>query len=121
MPEPAAMGVAVEGDAGAAGGNLNFDRFGQASRYVDLFNKGQSPFEFSASSTVPWISLSASRGSVAKDVRLQVTIDWSKAPQGKGNGQLEFSGANTNFTVGVSTFNPSEPTRDNLQGFPNGY
>jgi hypothetical protein len=117
VPEAAAMGVAPEGESGTAGGSLHFDKFGQASRFVDVFNQGQAAFEFTATPSVPWIVLSQARGTVAQDLRVQVCVDWSRAPQDNGHAWIEFAGANTNFTVVVSTFNPAEPTRESLQGF----
>jgi hypothetical protein len=117
VPSAAAMGVAVEGESQAAGGSLDFDKFGQASRYVDVFNQGQTPFKFVATPSAPWIILGESRGTIAKDARIDVSVDWSKVPPGAGSAQIKFSGANTNFIVGISTFNPAEPTPATLQGF----
>jgi len=117
VPATAALGVAVEGETGTAGGSLKFDKFGQATRYVEVFNQGQTPFAFTATASAPWLALSESRGTITKETRLEISVDWSKAPPGQGNAQITFAGANTNFTVSVSTFNPSEPTRATLEGF----
>jgi hypothetical protein len=117
VPEAAAMGVAVEGATGATGGNLAFDKFGQASRYVDVFDRGQAPFEFVATPDSPWLSLSEAKGTVAREARVEVSVDWGKAPAGQGAARIQFSGANTNFTVSVSTFNPAKPVRGKVQGF----
>jgi hypothetical protein len=117
VPKAAAMGVAVEGGNEPSGGALKFDAFGRSSRFVDVFNQGQVPFEFTATATAPWIVLSASGGTISKDSRIQVTMDWPKAPQGDGSAEIKFSGAGTNFIVSVNTFNPSDPDRTMLKGF----
>lgn len=117
LPEAAAMGVAVEGATGTTGGTLAFDKFGQASRYVDVFNAGATPFAFAATVSEPWIVLNATQGNVDKEQRLEVSIDWQKVPTGTNNGQIAFSGAGTNFTVTVRACNPAAPTRETLQGF----
>jgi hypothetical protein len=117
LPEAAAMGVAVEGSADTAGGTLAFDKFGQASRYADVFNAGKMAFEFSTTVSEPWIVLNESHGKVEKERRIEISIDWRKAPPGKSTGKVEFSGAGTNFTVNINLFNPSEPAREALQGF----
>ena len=57
---------------------------------------------------------------VEKDQRLNVSVDWSKAPIGTSSGDIKISGAGTNMTVKVSAFNPSEPQRDSLEGFVEG-
>ncbi len=114
LPEAAAMGVTVEGESGTTGGKLHFDKFGQATRYVEVFNTGQKTFEFVTTSSAPWIVLSETKGTIAKERRFEVSVDWSKAPAGKASAQIKISGADTNFTVHVSAFNPSEQT---YQGF----
>ena len=117
LPESAAMGVSLEGSAETTGGTLNFDKFGQASRYVDVFNQGKTPFEFSATASEPWMVLSDQHGKIEKELRLEVSIDWSKAPSGKSTGKMIVSGARTNFTVTITAFNPSEPASGSLKGF----
>jgi hypothetical protein len=61
--------------------------------------------------------LSQSRGPVEKDVRVEVRVDWRLAPREKGRAQIEFSGATTNFTVFVTTFNPADPALESWSGF----
>jgi hypothetical protein len=117
LPEPAAMGVAVEGSAETTGGTLAFDKFGQASRYVEVFNAGKAAFEYTATVSAPWIELSRENGKVEREQRIEASIDWRKAPSGKSTGKIEFRGAGKNFTVNVSAFNPPTPTRESLQGF----
>jgi hypothetical protein len=120
VPEAAAMGVCAEGGTDASGGSLAFDKFGQPSRRIEVFNKGGTPFDFKAVPSVPWILLDASQGTVTQDTRINVSVDWSRAPQGKGSAQIEFTGAGTNYTVHVSTFNPAGPDRATLEGFVEG-
>jgi hypothetical protein len=84
---------------------------------VDVFNKGRTPFAFTAAASAPWIILSETNGTVKKDQRLWVRVDWSHAPQGSARGEVRLTGAGTTVAVQVNTFNPSEPTRDSLSGF----
>jgi hypothetical protein len=121
VPDAAAMGVAVEGsETSATNGEISlpqFDVFKQQRRCVDVFNKGKTPFEFSAASDSPWVVLSETAGTIEKEKHLWVTVDWSKAPKGAGTGEIKFSGAGSDVMVKINAFNPSEPTRDSLQGF----
>jgi endo-1,4-beta-D-glucanase Y len=123
IPDAAAMGVALEGSMAAWPGGIGdpvlprFDVFSQQRRYVDIFNKGRESFEFSATASDSWIVLSAAKGTVAKDARLWVSIDWSKVPQGSTHGTVKVSGANVDVTIGVDAFRPTEVTRDSLEGF----
>jgi len=126
VPDAAAMGVSVEGSAaGWPGGPGDpvvpkFDVFNRQRRYVDVFNKGRLPFEFTATASASWIVLSTANGTVAKDARLWVSVDWSKVPQGSTHGTVRISGANGGITVGVDAFNPTEVTPDSLEGFVEG-
>ncbi len=120
----ALMGVALEGSAAAvpdAATNAalpGFDVFNQSRHYVDVFNKGQAPFSYTATAGDPWIVLSAAKGTVEKDQRIWVSVDWAKAPAGTATGTITVAGPGvTNATVQVSEFNPPEPRRDSLHGF----
>jgi endo-1,4-beta-D-glucanase Y len=124
VPAEAEMGIAIEGKSASwgAGGSdkspiLLFDLFGEQKRYIDAFNLGATPFEFSAEPNADWIILSANKEKIEKERRLFVSIDWSKAPVGNANGSITITGAGLKETVLISSFNPSEPKKDSLEGF----
>lgn len=124
LPQAAALGVAVEGSAltwpGAAGDPClpTFDAFNRQHQYVDVFNRGQAPFEYTAVPSVPWIVLSAPKGTITKEQRLAVSVDWTKAPQGLATGTVKVTRAGgETVTVKVASFNPTEVTRETLDGF----
>lgn len=123
IPKAAAMGIAIEDSASAWPGDISepelpqFDVFNQQHYFVDVFNKGWTPFKFSAAANVPWIKLSSSDGKIEKEKRVWISVDWSQAPKGTSNGEVTFSGADSEVTVKVQAFNPAGPTRDSLQGF----
>ena len=126
VPDAAAMGIAVDGSDASWPGTQGepalpeFDAFDQQRHYIDVFNKGKTPFAFTATASAPWIVLSETRGKIEKDARLWVSVDWSAAPQGEASGVVNVSGAQTNLAVKVSAFQPAEVTRDSLQGFVEG-
>ncbi len=125
-PVAAQMGVAVEGAQtawpGGAGNAVlpKFDVFNQQRHYVEVFNKGRTGFEFTATASAPWIVLSSNMGEVDKEQRIWVSVDWSKAPPGTVNGTVKISGAGGEVAVQLEAFNPAEPTRQNLRGFVEG-
>ena len=63
---------------------------GARSHYLDVFSEQAGDADWNAEATVPWIKLDHSSGhfsaqSKSLEQRLQVSIDWSKAPlQGEG-------------------------------------
>jgi hypothetical protein len=117
LPESAAMGVAVEASESAWPGASGepalprFDRWGAERHYIDVFNKGRSSFLFNASSSTPWIVLSTTKGTVTKDRRLWVSIDWRKAPRGSASGYITVTkDGNERIRVKVNLLN-SEPVK----------
>jgi hypothetical protein len=136
VAETATLGVAVEGsEAGrqscgtCSATNINgrsktaplrFDAFNRQSHFIEVFNRGRTPFAFTVSANEPWIVLSEASGTVGKDQRVWVSVDWSKAPAGIARGTVKISGAGREVEVQVEAFNPTEVTRETLHGFVEG-
>jgi hypothetical protein len=127
IPAAAQLGVAVEGSAlawpGAPGeANLpSFDILNQQRRYIDVFNRGRAAFVFSATSSAPWIVLSDSKGTIEKERRVLVSVDWSKVPAGHAKGSVRITGDNAQeVIVNVNAFRPQDLLRDSLDGFVEG-
>jgi Glycosyl hydrolase family 115/Gylcosyl hydrolase family 115 C-terminal domain len=122
-PERAAsMAVAVEGTEAASSRETlalpQFDAFNRQRRYIDIFNQGQTGYDFTAVAQQPWIAVDAAHGKVTKDSRVWVSIDWSKAPRGRAAGEVTVSGAGRQVTVKVQALNPTEPAK--FRGFVEG-
>jgi hypothetical protein len=122
VPAEANMGIAVEGSTSAWPGStdepvLQFSEYGQKQRYIDVFNRGQTPFEFTAKPDADWIVLSADKGKIDKEQRLLVNIDWGKAPQRKADGSIKIAGAGAEVNVKIISFNPPEPNKAELKDF----
>jgi hypothetical protein len=109
LPDAAAMGVDTEPGA--------FDVFNKQRRYIDVYNKGKAPFDFTAAASAPWIVLSAGKGTVDKEQRLWVSVDWSKAPAGSSDGSVRINGTGSEETVKLTAVNPREITPATLRGF----
>lgn len=120
----ASMGVAVEGSPTAATNGQaslpEFDVFNRQRRCLDVFNQGAKPFDFSAITDAPWIVLTETAGTIDREKRLWVSVDWDKAPQGRGDGTIKVSGAGGEVSVDVHAFKPAEPARDSVNGFVEG-
>jgi hypothetical protein len=126
VPDSSAMGVAIEGSEDSWPGAANtpslpqFDFFNRQSHYIDVFNKGNTPFNFSATTESPWIKISKVSGTVEKEIRLRVTIDWSRISPGKKDGMISISGAGSAVNVFISAFKPDVVTPAALDGFVEG-
>ncbi len=127
VPDSAAMSVAIEGSesswpdsAGTAAALPGFDVFNRQAHYIEIFNRGKTPFDFGTHAIEPWIRISPLHGKVEDQTRIWVNIDWSKAPKRKAEGTVKISGTGRNVMVRVLAFNPSTPMRDSLSGFVEG-
>jgi hypothetical protein len=126
VSDTAKMGVAIDGseevwpDNPDAATLPKFDVFTQKRHYIDIFNKGKSPFEFSISSNEPWIVISEEKGTIEKDKRVWVSIDWNKIAKGSSVGIIRITGTNKVTDVTVDAFNPTVVTKETLQGFVEG-
>jgi Glycosyl hydrolase family 115/Gylcosyl hydrolase family 115 C-terminal domain len=98
-----------------------FDPYQRQTFHVDVFNKGQTPFTFAAQAGEPWVTVSPSSGTIEKEQRVAVSIDWSRAPIGDQRIPITFTGPN-NFrsVVQAVVSNPASPKRDSIVGFVEG-
>jgi len=113
VPENAAMGLGIEGSDHAWPDSLNvailpeFDVFNKQTRFIDIFNRGKSPFSFEINCD-PWINVSVPKGYVDKDARVWVSVEWDKVPEEKSTGILKISGTGTTIEVSVLAFKPGD-------------
>jgi beta-xylosidase len=128
VPEPAEMGVGVvevnrapPSGRGGRGGPPprgpfgpamipELDRYGEPTRHLDVYNRGASPFRFTAETDEPWVSVSPSAGTVDTALRVAVEIDWTRAPTGADTAAVTFTGPDSaRIVVRVPIVNPSAP------------
>jgi hypothetical protein len=123
VPNDAEMGVAIEGSTNAWPGSSDnallpaFDKFNQASHYIDVFDRGEAPCPFSVETSAPWILTSTNSVTIKKENQIQVSINWQDAPGGSTNGFVKISSGTNTVLVGVNVFNPPKPSRKSVKGF----
>ncbi len=117
------MGVAAEGVGVVPDESLPiFDSNNRQTYSVDVFNRGTTPFEYSVSTTAPWIVVDGQGGSIQTEGTLHVSIDWSKVAPGENRGVVTLSQAGSQpVKVNVIAFN--EKLIEAADGFveANGY
>ena len=118
------MGVAVEGNPTPWPLPQNsltlpeFSPYGPASHYIDVYNRGTAPFDFNATPSDDWISLSQTQGTVDGSLRLFVGIDWDQLPPGKHTGQVLIRGTGWGGAqVQIKAFLPDAETRAQVRGY----
>ena len=123
VPQKASLGVAVEGSVDTWPGSGEnpilppFDVFNMQERYIEIFNRGSEPFEFTVESDKPWITLNNQAGTVTYQQRIVLTVDWSVITYGKHEGTVTVKGAGGEVNVRVTAFNPAEPQPATVEGF----
>ena len=122
-PSGAKPGISVEGSDEVWPGSENipalpeFDIYTKKNHFIDIFNRGNTPFEFSASSDNPWIIISKKNGNINDEERIQVSVDWDKAGDRHTTGIISISGAGTTVNVKVQAFKPDQPLPGSVDGF----
>lgn len=125
------LGVMVENE-----GSLNgvssyhllpaFNGYFRCAYFIDIFNRGKGQLSWTAETDNEWILLSRTSGKTADEDRVMVSVDWNNVPVGdKIAGTVTIKdGSGVQENVLVSVFNPSYPTREDLNGIyvqHNGY
>jgi hypothetical protein len=131
LPEAAEMGVAIEGSDSwwpneASQAVLpEFSPYQQLpDYYIEVFNRGATPFEYRVESGAAWPVVSPSEGEVETEERLAVSVDWEDAPAGSDEIPITINGPNgTSVVVQALIHNPSSPDPNQVEGFveANGY
>lgn len=118
LPADASLGVAVDGSSEAWPGTPGrpvlpeFSPFQSApAQYIDVFNRGRTPFRCHVSvAGAPWVLVEPRGGRVGEELRMTVRIDWSRAPKGATTVPITVSGAGQSVVVDAVARNPSLPS-----------
>lgn len=82
------VGIAVEGSKNWLANATEeavlptFTSFENNTYYFDVFNRGNQSFCYKIKSKSNWVTFSKTKGTIDKEERIKVTIDWEKAPKG---------------------------------------
>jgi hypothetical protein len=122
VPEEAIMGIALEGSENWWPGSDAvpvlpcFDAAGNQDHYVEIFNRGDTPFECTIIPSEPWIIPSGRSFPVEQETRVHFQVDWQQAPEGFSRVPVEITGTGRNLTIFLEVDNREVP----LAGLPRG-
>jgi hypothetical protein len=131
VPVSAEMGVELEGETPSPPGRSptprraptlpRFDNHQRQSYYIDIYNRGQTPFAYSVTSGAPWLAITPRQGIVRREQRLWVSVDWKIAPAGAQSVPVTITGpGEARFLLEAEIENYARPIRDSLVGFVEG-
>jgi len=110
LPLAAEMAVAVEGRASSWPSSdwpprplvlPPFAPSGAPSRWVEVFNRGRTPFDFTVGSDASWLRVTPAAGRIEQETRLAVSVDWSAVPVGVATATIKITGAGQSVNVQV--------------------
>jgi len=84
-----------------------FDRFNRQTRCIDIFNKGSRHFEYKVTSDCNWIITDSGEGTVEKERKVNISVDWGKVLTERDTAAVTIEGAGGKVKVYASVFNPS--------------
>jgi hypothetical protein len=101
-----------------------FNSLLRQSYYIELYNRGKKPFEYTVKPSVSWIKVRGQNRKIDKQQRLWIQVDWSTAPMGKHKIPITItSSIGRPLIVYVLINNSGLPKNSQVKGFveTNGY
>lgn len=130
LPAEAELGVAIDGSSNWWPGEQTpavlpvFSPYQvQPAQYIDVFNRGQAPFEYAVRPGAPWVHATPAQGRIQAQRRVTVRVDWSRAPKGRSEVPITISGPGDRSVVVQAPIESPDVPRSQLAGFveANGY
>ena len=113
--EQASMGVSIPGTVASWPGSSEkavlpeLDIFNNKEQYIEIFNRGKVPFEYTITTNVPWLTISERKGKIDKtDKRIWVKLNEKLLPKGKTPANITISGAGQSVTITAQAFQPQD-------------
>ncbi len=116
VPVAASMGVTPEGSyndivAEQARGALPLFSESNQTHYLEIYNKGATPFNFTINADKSWIRPIVSEGKIETERRIPFNVDWVKVPQGTSTAMILVAGPNgQTATINATITNPKLPS-----------
>ncbi len=119
IPLEAEIGIAIEGSESWWPAEKSeavlpeFDSYNKQTHYIEIFNRGRTPFAYSVKTGKPWIQINKAKGIIETEERLWVSIDWKKTPGGEHRVPITVIGPGTNrVKILLLIKNSQLPTKD---------
>ena len=112
LPPEGKLGVSVAGDTRAWPGEKaqaelpELSPFSADAPYLEIFNRGRSPLQFTVSPAEPWVHVSQKEGGVTTQTRVDVRVDWPHAPDGHTDVPIRITAGGDTVTVLAHVSNP---------------
>ncbi len=122
----ASMGVSIDGStdwwgAGGSSATPSLPAVSQFSTgpapYVEVFSRGTASFGYTITPSVGWVTVSNASGTIGttagtKEIRAEVSVNWSSVPAGTTSVDLVVAGNGQTVTVKLPVVKPAAPSAD---------
>ena len=124
VQKTAEMGVAIEGsetwwpEAESVAVLPKMDSFNQQSRFIEVFNRGEASFDFAVQTDQDWLIALPDEGTVSKQKRVWIDVDWLNVPEGTHQIPITIEGPNEKrVIVQAIVQNSQTPDPEHFEGF----
>lgn len=102
---------------------LSFDKFNDQNYFIEIYNKGITPFQYHIKSDCEWIVTTKNSGEILDQEKIFISVDWAKVGVGAHDGRVSISCHDKNFSIKINAWNPSSQQEKDMRGFveTNGY
>lgn len=69
------------------------------SHYIEVFNRGQGEFNFTATSSSPYITIEPKKATVNIQQRIWIRVNWAKVPKGVNDVPIAIAGPNNSEVI----------------------
>jgi hypothetical protein len=91
----------------------------QPQQWIEVYDKGRTPFGYRITAARPWVHVTPAAGVVKDQVRATVTVDWAHAPLGATIVPITVTGAGSSVVVDLPVRRPAQKPAGFLEA--NGY
>jgi len=122
-PDSGKMGIAVEGaenwwpNTSDALELPKFYEIGKKSGYIELFNQGNSPFQFEIEVSDSWIVMEETQGEISDQKRISFSVDWKKMVSGIHNGVITVRSGDKEAGINVTAEKFGGEKLQEIEGF----
>lgn len=124
LPDAPEMGIAIEGSSESWLSTEReavlplLDIFSNKRHFIEIFNKGKNSFNYTISSTVPWLNISEPKGVIdSLDKRIWISLNGGILPKNTSYGEISIQGGGKTVTIKVQAFNPTIKAGTSIKGF----
>src|SRR5690606_4226200 len=94
------------------------DTLTRGSRWIELFNRGDAPYEYRITSDQPWLIVDRASGTIEKTTRVNVTANWNAVPKGTNTATLSIeTDAGEQLAARIDVVNPEHALPRGFRGF----